>query len=130
MTSGSSTGAIQYVQKTATGLEITITWSFSQVFGLLFAKRRGDGRRSGSAAWRGARRRGCPAMGEQRGARPEVAIDLSAQDFLDHRLDRYAELRARCPVAWDTISDGFWLVTGYDGVLAVARESDTYMHKY
>jgi cytochrome P450 len=63
-------------------------------------------------------------------ARPEVAVDLASQDFLDHRLARYAELRDRCPVAWDTLHDGFWLVTGYDGVLAVARDTDTFMHKY
>ncbi len=81
------------------------------------------------AAPRG-RGRGCRAMVDQRPARPDVAIDLTSPEFLDHRLERYAELRGRCPVAWDTLEDGFWLVTGYEEVLAVARDTDTFMHKY
>jgi cytochrome P450 len=63
-------------------------------------------------------------------ARPEVAIDPNSQEFLDDRFTRYAELRGACPVAYDTLHGGFWLVTDYDNVLAVARDSDTFMHKY
>jgi len=59
-----------------------------------------------------------------------IDLDPHAPEFLGRRLERYAELRATCPVVWDTAHDGFWLVTGYDQVLAVARDNDTFMHQY
>ena len=68
--------------------------------------------------------------------RPDVSTDAIV-DF-DHHSDDYhrnelginADLRRRCPVAWNDNYGGFWFVTGYDAVAEVARDGDTYAHKY
>jgi cytochrome P450 len=68
--------------------------------------------------------------------RPDVSTDAIV-DF-DHHSDDYhrnelginADLRRRCPVAWNDNYGGFWFVTGYDAVVEVARDGDTYAHKY
>ncbi|MGH8984146.1 MAG: cytochrome P450 [Acidimicrobiia bacterium] len=38
----------------------------------------------------------------------------------------YAELRARCPVAHSDRHGGFWVVAGYDDVVAVAQDHDRF----
>ena len=38
----------------------------------------------------------------------------------------YRELRTRCPVAWSERSGGFWIVSGYDDVHAIARDAETF----
>ena len=68
--------------------------------------------------------------------RPDVSADVIV-DF-DHHSDEYnrnelainAELRRRCPVAWNEHYGGFWFVTGYDAVDQAARDGDTFAHKY
>ena len=68
--------------------------------------------------------------------RPDVSGDAIV-DF-DHHCDDYhrnelainADLRSRCPVAWNENYGGFWFVTGYDAVAAVARDGETFAHKY
>jgi cytochrome P450 len=68
--------------------------------------------------------------------RPDVRADAIV-DF-DHHSDDYhrdeleinADLRRRCPVAWNERYGGFWFVTGYDAVAEVARDGDTFAHKY
>jgi len=68
--------------------------------------------------------------------RPDVSTDAIV-DF-DHHSDEYhrnelainADLRSRCPVAWNENYGGFWFVTGYDAVAEVARDGDTFAHKY
>ncbi len=68
--------------------------------------------------------------------RPDVSADAIV-DF-DHHSDEYAsnelevnaDLRRRCPVAWNEKYGGFWFVTGYDAVAGVARDGDTFAHKY
>jgi len=59
-----------------------------------------------------------------------IDLDLHAPEFLDDRFGRYAELRERCPVVFDTAYGGFWFVTDYENVLAVARDTDTFKHQY
>ncbi len=68
--------------------------------------------------------------------RPDVRADAIV-DF-DHHSDDYhrnetainADLRRRCPVAWNDRYGGFWFVTGYDAVAEVARDGVTFAHKY
>lgn len=59
-----------------------------------------------------------------------IDLDPHGAEFLGRRLERYAALRESSPVVWDTAHGGFWLVTGYEPVLAVARDNDTFMHQY
>jgi cytochrome P450 len=59
-----------------------------------------------------------------------VDIDHHSPAFLAHRHERYAELRASCPVAWNAAHGGFWLVTDYESVAAVARDADTFSHRF
>lgn len=68
--------------------------------------------------------------------RPDVSAD-TVVDF-DHHSDQFnlnelainAELRAKCPVAWNTNYGGFWFLTSYDAVSQAARDNDTFAHKY
>ncbi len=68
--------------------------------------------------------------------RPDVSTDAIV-DF-DHHSDDYhrnelginADLRRRCPVAWNENYGGFWFVSGYDAVAEVARDGETFAHKY
>ena len=68
--------------------------------------------------------------------RPDVSADVVV-DF-DHHSDEFnlnelqinAELRRRCPVAWNENYGGFWFVTSYDAVAQTARDGDTFAHKY
>jgi cytochrome P450 len=68
--------------------------------------------------------------------RPDVSDDTMV-DF-DHHSDAFnlnelainADLRQRCPVAWNENYDGFWFLTSYDAVSQTARDDDTFSHKY
>jgi cytochrome P450 len=68
--------------------------------------------------------------------RPDVTEDAIV-DF-DHHSDEFnlnelainAELRSKCPVAWNENYDGFWFLSSYDAVSHAARDGDTFSHKY
>lgn len=68
--------------------------------------------------------------------RPNVSPDAIV-DF-DHHSDAFnlnelavnAELRQRCPVAWNENYGGFWFLSSYDAVSQTARNGDTFAHKY
>src|SRR6201996_378260 len=68
--------------------------------------------------------------------RPDVTDDVVV-DF-DHHSDAFnanqqilnAELRQRCPVAWNENYDGFWYLSSYDAVRQSAQDGDTFAHKY
>lgn len=68
--------------------------------------------------------------------RPDVAGDAIV-DF-DHHCDAFndnqetvhAELRQKCPVAWNTNYGGFWYLSSYDAVSQAARDDATFSHKY
>jgi cytochrome P450 len=68
--------------------------------------------------------------------RPDVSPDLVV-DF-DHHSDEFnlnqrtinAELRQKCPVAWNENYGGFWFLSSYDAVSRTARDDDTFSHKY
>ena len=70
------------------------------------------------------------------GMRPEVDAD-AVVDF-DHHSDEFnlnelainAELRQKCPVAWNQNYGGFWFLSSYDAVSHTARDGDTFAHKY
>ena len=49
-----------------------------------------------------------------------IDLDLHSPEFLERRMEVYAELRERCPVVFDTAHGGFWLITDYENVLTVA----------
>jgi cytochrome P450 len=59
-----------------------------------------------------------------------VEIDHHSDEFNRNELEINADLRRRCPVAWNQRYGGFWLVTGYPEVVAAARDGDTFVHKY
>ena len=68
--------------------------------------------------------------------RPNVSPD-AVVDF-DHHSDEFnlnelainADLRQKCPVAWNEHYDGFWFLTSYDAVKQIAQDGDTFAHKY
>lgn len=59
-----------------------------------------------------------------------VDFDHHSQEYHRNELEINADLRRRCPVAWNERYGGFWFVSGYDAVAAVARDGDTFAHKY
>ena len=59
-----------------------------------------------------------------------IDVDHQASDFVARRHQHYADLRARCPVAYNRHYGGFWMVTDYESVAAVARDNETFAHKY
>jgi cytochrome P450 len=68
--------------------------------------------------------------------RLDVSADV-AVDF-DHHSDAFnlnelainADLRQRCPVAWNENYGGFWFLSSYDAVSQTARDDDIFSHKY
>jgi len=68
--------------------------------------------------------------------RPDVTADAIV-DF-DHHSDEFnlnelainAELRQKCPVAWNENYGGFWFLTSYEAVSQAARDGETFAHKY
>ena len=63
---------------------------------------------------------------------PKVRRDATV-DF-DHHSDAFnlnelavnADLRQRCPVAWNENYGGFWFLSSYDAVSNTARDGDTF----
>lgn len=63
-------------------------------------------------------------------SRAEVEFDHLSLAWLAQRHAHNAELRRRSPVVWNTNHGGFWFVTGYEEVAAVARDSVTFTPRY
>jgi len=61
--------------------------------------------------------------------RPVVDFDHHDPGWHANRHAEWAELR-RCPVAFNERYDGFWVVSGYDGVAAVSRDGETFSSKH
>src|SRR5215217_9459471 len=59
-----------------------------------------------------------------------VGFDHHSDEFIRDEEEINAELRSRCPVAWNEKYGGFWYVSSYDAVEQVARDGDTFAHKY
>ena len=59
-----------------------------------------------------------------------IDVDHQAPDFIAGRHRRYAEMRDRCPVLFNQHHGGFWMVTDYESVAAVARDNETFAHKF
>ena len=59
-----------------------------------------------------------------------VDFDHHSDEFNLHELAFNAELRQKCPVAWNENYGGFWFLTSYDAVSQTARDGDTFAHKY
>jgi cytochrome P450 len=59
-----------------------------------------------------------------------IDIDHHDREWIRQRHDRYAELRGKCPVVFNEHHDGFWMVTDYEPVAAVARDNETFAHRY
>jgi cytochrome P450 len=59
-----------------------------------------------------------------------IDVDHHAPDFIAHRHERYAELRESCPVVFNEHYGGYWLITDHASVAEVARDNETYAHRY
>ncbi|OBF39653.1 hypothetical protein A5724_08245 [Mycobacterium sp. ACS1612] len=59
-----------------------------------------------------------------------VEFDHHSEAFSREELEINADLRNRCPVAWNEKYGGFWYVCSYDAVEQVARDGETFAHKY
>ncbi|MGA7420244.1 MAG: cytochrome P450 [Acidimicrobiales bacterium] len=64
------------------------------------------------------------------GTRAEADFDHQSLAWLAERHSHNAELRQQCPVVWNQHYGGFWFVTGYDEVSAVARDSETFTPRF
>ena len=59
-----------------------------------------------------------------------VGFDHHSDEFNLNEREVNADLRSRCPVAWNEKYGGFWYVSSYDAVEQVPRDGDTFAHKY
>jgi cytochrome P450 len=59
-----------------------------------------------------------------------VAFDHHSDEFNLNELAINAELRRKCPVAWNDNYGGFWFLTSYDAVSQAARDGNGFAHKY
>ena len=59
-----------------------------------------------------------------------VNFDHHSDEFNQNQRTINAELRQKCPVAWNENYDGFWFLSSYDAVSQTARDDDTFSHKY
>ncbi|MGA8371627.1 MAG: cytochrome P450, partial [Acidimicrobiales bacterium] len=64
------------------------------------------------------------------GTRAEADFDHQSLAWLAERHNHNAELRQQRPVVWNQHYGGFWFVTGYDEVSAVARDSETFTPRF
>jgi cytochrome P450 len=53
--------------------------------------------------------------------------DPAAEESLEHTHQVFAQLRARCPVAWSSAFDGFWAVTRYQDILDILMQPELYI---
>jgi cytochrome P450 len=63
-------------------------------------------------------------------ADPVIDLDHHGAEFIAHRHERYAELRDRCPVVFNEAHGGYWLVTDHASVTEVARDNETFAHRF
>lgn len=61
---------------------------------------------------------------------PLAEFDHHDPEFHHARHERWAELRAGCPVAWNPNHGGFWAVAGYDEVATVSRDAEVFSSKF
>jgi cytochrome P450 len=59
-----------------------------------------------------------------------VDFDHHSDDFNQNQRAINADLRQKCPVAWNENYDGFWFLSSYAAVSNAARDDDTFSHKY
>ncbi|BAX93346.1 cytochrome P450 [Mycobacterium shigaense] len=59
-----------------------------------------------------------------------VDFDHHSDAFNENQDAVNAELRQKCPVAWNTNYQGFWYLSSYEAVSHSARDGDTFAHKY
>ncbi len=59
-------------------------------------------------------------------SRNEIGFDHCSTDLPGHTQETWGELLSQCPVAHTQAHGGFWLALGYDEVVSVARDDDTF----
>ncbi|MGE0384111.1 MAG: cytochrome P450 [Gammaproteobacteria bacterium] len=63
-------------------------------------------------------------------ARPTVSFDHHSPDYARDHHAVYRELRNSTPIAWTERYGGFWVVTRYDDVAAIARDDLTFSSRH
>ena len=59
-------------------------------------------------------------------SRPTVDFDHHSQEFADDWRAVTNDLRTKCPVAWTEAHGGYWVVSRYEDVKAVALDDTTF----
>jgi cytochrome P450 len=63
---------------------------------------------------------------QDKSARPTIDFDHHSAEFADNWREVTSELRTKCPVAWTEAHGGYWVVSRYDDVKAVALDDETF----
>jgi cytochrome P450 len=63
-------------------------------------------------------------------ARVVVDFDHTSPEYAENAERITADLRARCPVAYSSSHDGFWIVTGYESLAASMRDESTFSSRH
>ena len=59
-----------------------------------------------------------------------IDVDHHSDEFNLNEVELSGAIRRKCPVAWNERYGGFWFATGYDAVAQIAKDGDTFAHKY
>ena len=59
-----------------------------------------------------------------------IDVDHQDREFVRNRHERLGELRSQCPVTYNEHYGGFWMVTDYESVAEVARDNETFAHRF
>ncbi len=71
-----------------------------------------------------------PQPDPRHAGRPTFDFDHHDPAIHGDRIDAWATLRERCPVAWNPNHGGFWMVAGHREVAEVSRDATTYSSRY
>jgi cytochrome P450 len=63
---------------------------------------------------------------EQDAAIPEVDFDHTDPAYARNPYDRFSELREKCPVAHSPKFGGFWVLSRYEDIVRVSRDTNTF----
>ncbi|CAJ1500534.1 cytochrome P450 [[Mycobacterium] burgundiense] len=63
-------------------------------------------------------------------AKPVVSFDHHSAEFANESNEILSDLRKRCPVAWTEAHGGYWVITEYDDLAAIARDDQAYSSQH
>jgi cytochrome P450 len=58
--------------------------------------------------------------------KPTIELDIESQDYAVRWHESARRLREKCPIAWSTTYDGFWVASRYKDIVSLAQDNDRF----